>query len=1458
MLQPDVAAKRLKEMKAPDWVDARLAFLAKQPEKVRATIRSLLGRDDGGKAVPPGKRHEAQAEAMVPFARMSPAERSAAFAVLFGDLAPYVAAGWAMFDRLPYETGSARKPFRVAGGDPALDGRRVQWVAALAQSLEGYAGHQTIEWIAAWAPHLPGYNRDELGLLLAAAIDLGGTPAARVLDVLKDSATNQHEVGQMGRHVTRAMMTCADPDAWGFVEQLLLAAQRQEGLRQTILETIDEAHPDAFRRMVRLILDHDLARFAATVRAVNVWFGLQWDAVSTKVVNATLEKVLSYLDDARARQQAIDGANAEQAFLGLWATAFDDARRAVPLAAGLLKDKRVEKRFVAAHALKLIGLDEAKAAAVAALDDPDLRVVARVVDCFAGWGDNQVPDVLRKDGGDLFERLETLIARTPAKPAPVKAIVWPWWRPQLTREGVAAAMDHALGDRPVTRLVPYLDDMPVWTKAHVVRRLVEAKRYDTQTRELFLRLIPDNRCRESVITGLTKCKLTEAEAQRVERLLTRKSGDLRRGVLGLLESQKDPAALASGDRLLASKDALQRLAGLEMLRRMVEGKRLTDAARERARAYQALSRKVPKDEQVHLEAILDEARTAETLEDALGLLDPAERLSPPEPKKEPVTFCTPAAREILLALDELVHQHREVKVFIPAWRAESDDSTEEPDDDADAETAAKPKGTEELLGNVRWNFPAVRATLPRERDLQRLPLREVWEGWWSQRPAKQRDPDGLEVIRALSLCEYLTDSEADADDSVLDDDGEKVDYFDAIRRAMLGGVKPVKARYPGLVASLAPWLLRLEPPNRGADFLLDGFESALTMVPPDKLAAKVKQWNDEEVVASPWRESGPIEKWRVILNQHGDTCAGEWTAAHRVRHFRLMRWRDEPAGNASGLPVGRSRPDLDVLLAAYRAGGASDADVYDHLLGTRDQGRYGSGGFNYLAQLTAARPPKEVADLPRVSEIARRCRERVLEVELKRGDSPTVATKAALNLSCSGGLGTLARVLEALGADKLQRGSRWGDQGKPGAFAHLIRTSLPDDGDTPEAFASRLKPVNVAEARLIEVAAYAPQWATHVQHALGWAGFEDAVWWVHAHTRDTHWSVNDDVKAKWRAAVGQRTPLAAKDLLDGAVDVAWFRRSHETLGKVRWAAVYDAAKYGSGGAGHKRAQLFADAMLGREKRLELVKGVRMKRNQDAVRALGLLPLAFDKGGLTDAGRKDLQERYKVLGELLRTSRQFGSMRQASEKRAAAIGMENLARTAGYPDPVRLQWAMESEGIKDLAKGPVTARAGDVSLTLSIDGRVSRRSRCGTKRPGERCRPSRRRRRRTSAWRNCWPAERACGGLPPGCASRWSSRCAGVTCSPRRSFASCSPTRCSRRCWRGWCSWVRVSSATRSTAAAAWPTSPARSSRSRRTSGCGSLIRSTCWPRSGGIGGSTTASPASGCSRSSRCSASCTP
>ncbi len=120
-------------------------------------------------------------------------------------------------------------------------------------------------------------------------------------------------------------------------------------------------------------------------------------------------------------------------------------------------------------------------------------------------------------------------------------------------------------------------------------------------------------------------------------------------------------------------------------------------------------------------------------------------------------------------------------------------------------------------------------------------------------------------------------------------------------------------------------------------------------------------------------------------------------------------------------------------------------------------------------------------------------------------------------------------------------------------------------------------------------------------------------------------------------------------------------------------------------------------MLGRTSEDEVCQRVTNTRYQDALRALGLVPLP--EGAAREQG---LLRRYQAIQAFVRTSRKFGSQRQASEKLAARIAMDNLARTAGYPDPIRLQWAMEDEAIRDLAEAPQEVRADGVTVVLALD------------------------------------------------------------------------------------------------------------------------------------------------------------
>jgi hypothetical protein len=172
--------------------------------------------------------------------------------------------------------------------------------------------------------------------------------------------------------------------------------------------------------------------------------------------------------------------------------------------------------------------------------------------------------------------------------------------------------------------------------------------------------------------------------------------------------------------------------------------------------------------------------------------------------------------------------------------------------------------------------------------------------------------------------------------------------------------------------------------------------------------------------------------------------------------------------------------------------------------------------------------------------------------------------------------------------------------------------------------------------------------------------------------------------------------LTRQEIREGAVDVAWFHHVVAGLGKKRLLALWEPSKFGGSGNGYKKAQNLAGVLLGRVKRAELAAGVR-RFLKESVRLLGLLPLP--EGEKREA---ELLARCREIQGYRRYARQLGPMSKEGALRAAAVGLENLARTAGYPDPIRLEWAMEAREIADLAQGPVSVTHEGVTVTLALD------------------------------------------------------------------------------------------------------------------------------------------------------------
>jgi hypothetical protein len=130
----------------------------------------------------------------------------------------------------------------------------------------------------------------------------------------------------------------------------------------------------------------------------------------------------------------------------------------------------------------------------------------------------------------------------------------------------------------------------------------------------------------------------------------------------------------------------------------------------------------------------------------------------------------------------------------------------------------------------------------------------------------------------------------------------------------------------------------------------------------------------------------------------------------------------------------------------------------------------------------------------------------------------------------------------------------------------------------------------------------------------------------------------------------------------------------------------------SNGAVANTAMLFA--AVGGFHSAEIAKKL-AKRNQTAVKALGLLPLA--------RGNAEALERYVAIKRFEEESTEFGPERKANERAAAQAALANLAQVAGCANALRLEWAMEAQLGK--REDPVgrTWTVGEHRAELVIEG-----------------------------------------------------------------------------------------------------------------------------------------------------------
>jgi hypothetical protein len=1080
-------------------------------------------------------------------------------------------------------------------------------------------------------------------------------------------------LGQAPHGSDRAVKTawiCADrPDLWEKLDTHLSNAGKEPGFQGSLLGSRIGGHPGAWLHLLQTIRDHELLRFDLINEWIRSTFNIDWQWKSHKRddLQPWLDRWVAMHESAALRSEAFTGKDPGDFTLALWGEATTDgvstlARIANP--AALIPDFRL----AAAHFLQACPAKHRASLVLELATDPDLRVANAAAPLLNGW---RSPVSKPEDLEGRFARLCRFLDSLPAKlDLPTNPAPFPTRSPDF--EAITFAIANSFPDgaeATIERLLPMMDTSA--REAVVSRlnryRLTEENRSlakilhgdrpedwenwlkDNQgsqlfaQRQLLLKMLGDRSMEvaEHAFKAVKNFTISSEEAALLRPLFASKSAKKHLFVTHLYAQQPPVLIGRLIPCLLHSKRGAERLAALEILRQLADSEPTADLAREiwKAENYQPLTP--------------EERRATDVLENVFGNAQSTARADEPPSLENAFGLVNPAGLIAPLEPqdhDILLHSPVTEKIIhgLDQWLIDHVD-------------VLMPTTQPELRRVQDISIPYISYGKSFEEKLACFPLATDLAEWWDKRPADMRDPDGFELIR-LAL--------------VLKNADGKIQSLQIILFGLEGDILTKSRKYQ--LDKLIEWIRLLRPGEEEKkdwrSYLIDATEAVYF-----RLCEKQKNG------------AGYWQNLVVERLMRKDDCPD----AILRRIWNLGRCREEFDGKPFGCGV------MDIA-RFYQRGIATEDEIIWGLVGPRkfkdkyDQER----AFRDLA--TATQPPGgflRTMSSPAYRAVIQRVCDRIVALELGRGEVPEVWSHAAKAIKRIQGASYLQRFLTALGSLPLtrKRGSSGNapDLTRPAVLIHLISVCHPAESDTADEFSRLMNGANISVDRLLEIAIFRPTWTEFIEHATGIKGLRDAVSWIFAHTRSTDYLWESQARELWAGELNFQTAITPDEFIAGAVDPDWFARVHSAVGDDVWNKLYAAAKFASTGRGHTRARLFADALLDKISVAELRKLLEDGGNLDAALAIGLPALPSTK----KARLAELLRRYEILQALKHRSKKSKAQRAASEQNAFEIGVRNLARRAGFTDTLRFEWAMETEAVADL--GALEAEIDGLLLAVQI-------------------------------------------------------------------------------------------------------------------------------------------------------------
>ena len=1220
-------------------------------------------------------------------------EGKALATLLFSEVqAPYIQRVWDIAYQFPYSYTYNRRPFR----SPNPEDYRAEQLRTLKRLRSFYnvgVGALSVEEQFQYAFYKGG-EEDFFVVVLSENPDA-------YYPLFEEIFFGEHEIGGVCESLIKSALMVKDPRYHTLVEKLLLAAQLQEGLRQTILESLDETTIPVLQHFIALILEHNLTRFSSVVRAVDVWFGFGWEAPQQAVVKRTLELAQTYLADLDKAREAVSSKDNVERYVALWAVAVYNVQEALSLATEALNNTQTSYEACVA-VLYFMYQTQKKTSEIL----PFAEKYFGIEPAWDYWILQNLPK--GEIPQELFEKMRTAAHKLPKDGKNFEGLGFRWLnftvKPldiyqsvlKVANEQQQQILAGELAEIPVDVRHILLDDIfPVLSRGRYSYYSEEEKNLppedypaDSWQRTLVRTALNDKGpyVVSKAMEVLKKVPLVQDDILALEQVLSRKNKEQRKESVALLVKQPEAVLKDSTSRMIVSKNADQRLAALEILTVLQEEERLTDYVTEQVEAYKG--RKFSKNEQVLMDKLTYNPKTATELRydltNGFGVinLDNLTSFDLPKPQFDKER----KEKKGGFLFDKLVNIQKVgegVSELLALWRANKDYEYQYEGYQGATETI--------LLGNViRRQHKGKDDETPME-ILEDLPLADLWKGWHEKYQFNEVEyyfakrycgnlyyenaiPQGLDDYLAMYYPDFKVRFE-----------GQVHSYYGEARRA----------------ESLLGYLMNAYSEDRAllASFKLSVFEDALATFPKEKRGEIYKRgyssldWDDvvtDYAAVVYYGDDGDFpyytddqlfRLWQILyylyIEVKKDLDAQKNTIKDVLPYVRnFVRREERLPGINEGL--------LQLTLMLYNKGRLTTDDLIFFCLLNNELFAMAQGAENHFSR----RLPKWIKDTLTFPEILlEEIRTHMLQVELQRGDLPTDASVYISSLSEIEGAQYFFEALERMGKEPFAKGYGSGVS-KRFTFSRILEVSQPSATDTFTAFKKHLDEVKLDKKRLVEAACYAPHWTEWIGDYLKIKSFREAVWWFIAHTTDY-------MDAEKETIVSQYSSVPRDDFQRGAIDVDWYHRVHKAVGKEGWKLIQESAKYLSEGMGYRRVKLYSAVLTGEIKLSEVIQKITEKRDKDYVMALGLVPINKKKE------EEDLVSRYNLLQTFLKESKQFGQQRQESEKNAVEIGLDNLSRNAGYEDSIRFSWAMEAKATQQIMEKS-TLVIDDTQLQLVVD------------------------------------------------------------------------------------------------------------------------------------------------------------